>query len=300
MQTKTIYLDYNATTPIAPEVAEAMAPFLYGNFGNPSSSHPFGVTARQAVERARAQVATLLCCQPSEVIFTSGGTESNNYAIKGVALAGRKRGNHIITSAVEHPAVTEVCRWLAGQGFLISTLPVNRDGLLDPADLERAITADTSLVTVMQANNGKVTTGAVPGIITNSDLNVTDVDNLNSEITYTLTALPVNGQLLLNGVAMAVNDSFTQADLDNNNLVYQAAGTAQADQFGFTVTDGSGGVLANNTFDIVVQLAQVDDSNTNPVDVVPPDDPHEEPVNVITEETGGATEGAGGNGVDEE
>jgi cysteine desulfurase len=126
MQPKTIYLDYNATTPIAPEVAEAMVPYLYEHFGNPSSSHPFGVTARCAVERARAQVATLLGCQPSEVVFTSGGTESNNHAIKGVALAGRGRGNHIITSVVEHPAVI---------------------------DLERAITPNTLLVTVMQANN---------------------------------------------------------------------------------------------------------------------------------------------------
>lgn len=98
---KPIYLDYNATTPIAREVAEAMTPYLYEHFGNPSSSHPYGATTKRAVETARAQVADLLRCRPGEVIFTSGGTESNNYALKGVALANRARGNHLITSAVE-------------------------------------------------------------------------------------------------------------------------------------------------------------------------------------------------------
>jgi cysteine desulfurase len=150
-----IYLDYNATTPIAREVAEAMVPYLYEHFGNPSSSHPFGVATKRAVEAARGQVAALLGCQPSELIFTSGGTESNNYAIKGVALAdhNRGRGNHVITSAVEHPAVVEVCGWLEEQGYRIIILPVDEYGLVDPADLERAITPDTLLVTVMQANN---------------------------------------------------------------------------------------------------------------------------------------------------
>jgi cysteine desulfurase len=150
-----IYLDYNATTPIAREVAEAMVPYLYEHFGNPSSSHPFGVATKRAVEAARGKVAALLGCQPSEVVFTSGGTESNNYAIKGVALAdhNRGRGNHVITSAVEHPAVVEVCGWLEEQGYRIIILPVDEHGLVDPADLERAITPDTLLVTVMQANN---------------------------------------------------------------------------------------------------------------------------------------------------
>ena len=149
----TIYLDYNATTPIAREVAEAMAPYLYEHFGNPSSSHPYGVVTKRAIATARAEVAALIGCQPVELIFTSGGTESNNYAIKGAALALRERGNHIITSAVEHPAVTEVCRWLEGQGFRLTVLEVDEHGLVDPADLERAITADTVLVTVMHANN---------------------------------------------------------------------------------------------------------------------------------------------------
>jgi cysteine desulfurase len=155
---KPVYLDYNATTPIAREVAEAMAPYLYEHFGNPSSSHPYGVVTRRVVEAARVQVAELLGCQTREVVFTSGGTESNNYAIKGVALAHRdrarpSRGNHIITSAVEHPAVGEVCGWLEEQGFRVTVLPVDEFGLVDPADLERAINPDTLLVTVMHANN---------------------------------------------------------------------------------------------------------------------------------------------------
>lgn len=150
---KPIYLDYNATTPIAREVAEAMTPYLYEHFGNPSSSHPYGVATKRAVETSRAQVAALLGCQPSEIIFTSGGTESNNYAIKGVALANREKGNHIITSAVEHPAVVEVCNWLEQQGFRITILPVDEYGLVSPSDLDQAITPDTLLVTIMHANN---------------------------------------------------------------------------------------------------------------------------------------------------
>jgi cysteine desulfurase len=151
---KSIYLDYNATTPIARQVAEAMAPYLYEHFGNPSSSHPFGAETKRAVEAARVQVADLLGCQPNEVIFTSGGTESNNYAIKGVAMANRHRaGNHIITSAVEHPAVIKVCQWLEEEGFRVTVLPADGYGLVDPTDLEQAITPETILVTVMQANN---------------------------------------------------------------------------------------------------------------------------------------------------
>ena len=148
-----IYLDNNATTPVAREVADAMVPFLYEHFGNPSSPYAYGAVTKQAVAAARAQVAGGVGCEAAEIIFTSGGTESNNYAIKGVALAGRERSRHIITSAVEHPAVVEVCRWLEGQGFQITVLPVDGYGLVDPGDLERAITPETLLVTVMHANN---------------------------------------------------------------------------------------------------------------------------------------------------
>ncbi len=148
-----IYLDYNATTPIAPEVAQAMLPYLHQHFGNPSSSHALGKTAKQAVETARGQVAALLNCQPAEIVFTSGGTESNNYALRGAALARQDRGRHIITSAVEHPAVTAVFKWLHTQGFETSTLPVDSSGRVNPKDLEKTIRADTILVSVMQANN---------------------------------------------------------------------------------------------------------------------------------------------------
>ncbi len=150
---KPIYLDYNATTPIDPEVAEAMVPYLVEHFGNPSSTHPYGVVARHAVARARGQVAALLGCHPGEVVFTSGGTESNNYAIKGAVLAEPERRGHIITSAIEHPAVVEVCRWLATQGFRTTYLPVDAVGRVDPGELARAMTPDTRLVSVMQANN---------------------------------------------------------------------------------------------------------------------------------------------------
>jgi cysteine desulfurase NifS len=150
---KPIYLDYNATTPIDPEVAEAMLPFIHQHFGNPSSSHAFGATAKKAVEEARGQVAEMLRCRVDEVVFTSGGTEANNYAIKGVAGAYRDKGNHIITSSVEHPAVTEVCRYLEGHGCRVTYLPVDGFGLVDPGDVEAAMTLQTVLVTIMHSNN---------------------------------------------------------------------------------------------------------------------------------------------------
>ena len=148
-----IYLDYNATTPIDPKVADAMLPYVHGLFGNPSSSHSFGLVARQGVARAREQVANLLDCAADDLIFTSGGTEANNHAIKGVAYANRERGNHIITSAVEHPAVTEVCRYLEGQGFRVTYLPVDEYGMVDVGLVEGALSPETILVTIMHANN---------------------------------------------------------------------------------------------------------------------------------------------------
>jgi len=148
-----IYLDYNATTPVAPEVADAMRPFLEAYFGNPSSVHAYGVKAKMAVEKARRQVAELINCDPTEIVFTSGGTESNNYAIKGIALANRQKGNHIITSAVEHPAVFEVCRYLKTQGFEVTTIPVDEFGIVKIDALKAAIRPETILITVMHANN---------------------------------------------------------------------------------------------------------------------------------------------------
>jgi cysteine desulfurase NifS len=148
-----IYLDYNATTPIDPHVAEAMLPYLQEHFGNPSSSHSFGSRTRLAVDKARSTVAQLLGCGVSEVVFTSGGTEANNHAIKGVAHAYRHRGNHIITSTIEHPAVTEVCRHLETEGFRVTYVPVDQFGRVDPYEVEASLTPQTLLVTIMHANN---------------------------------------------------------------------------------------------------------------------------------------------------
>ncbi len=148
-----IYLDYNATTPIAPEAAAAMRPYLEGRFGNPSSAHRLGVEARRDVERARAQVAALLGCDAGEVVFTSGGTEANNFAIKGIAHRRRDRGRHIVTTAIEHPAVSEVCAFLEREGFSVTYVEVDETGRVDPAQIERALRPDTILISVMHANN---------------------------------------------------------------------------------------------------------------------------------------------------
>ena len=153
MSEKPVYLDYNATTPIDPRVADAMLPYLYEKFGNPSSSHVFGAEAKLAVEKARHEIAKMLGCTSEEIIFTSGGSEANNLAIKGIAFAYRSRGNHIITSAVEHPAVLEVCAFLETQGFLVTYLPVDDFGMVDPASVESAILPTTILISIMHANN---------------------------------------------------------------------------------------------------------------------------------------------------
>ena len=150
---KPIYLDYNATTPHDPEVIAAMRPFFEEEFGNPSSSHYYGTRPKQAVIRARQQIASLLNCQPEEIIFTSGGTESNNFAIKGCAQAFRHKGNHIITSQIEHPAVLEVCRFLETIGYDITILPVDEFGLVNVADVAAAIKKETLLISIMHANN---------------------------------------------------------------------------------------------------------------------------------------------------
>ena len=153
MPSETIYLDYNATTPIAPEVASAMRPFIEMEFGNPSSMHNYGIKARKAIETAREQVASLLNCSPDEIVFTSGGTESNNMAIKGIAFAHRAKGNHIITSSIEHPAVLEVCHYLEQSGFRITYLPVDKYGMVSISDMKLAISTDTILISIMHANN---------------------------------------------------------------------------------------------------------------------------------------------------
>ena len=150
---KPIYLDYNATTPIAPEVADVMRPLLESSFGNPSSSHRYGAEAAEVVADARVNVAELLGCSPEEIVFTSGGTESNNMAIKGTAWQYRRQGNHIITTTIEHPAVSEVCYYLEKQGYEITRLGVSDQGMIDPEEFRKAIRPETILATIMLANN---------------------------------------------------------------------------------------------------------------------------------------------------
>ncbi len=151
---KPIYLDYNATTPIDPAVSEAMLPYLEEHFGNPSTSYAYGQHAKEAVEHARGQVAALIGATPEEIIFTSGGSESDNHALIGVALAHIQQGKHIITSRIEHPAVINTCRYLEERlGCKVTYLPVDRYGLVDPQDVRHAITRDTILITIMHANN---------------------------------------------------------------------------------------------------------------------------------------------------
>jgi cysteine desulfurase len=148
-----IYLDFNASTPLAPEVIEAMRPFLAEHFGNPSSQHWAGRPARDAVESARAEVAGLIGAKTSEIIFTSGGTEANNHAIKGVFFRARTRKPHIITTRVEHPAVLEPCKFLEKLGASVTLLPVDSTGMVNPDDVRRAISRHTVLISVMHANN---------------------------------------------------------------------------------------------------------------------------------------------------
>ena len=149
-----IYLDYNGTTPIDPRVAAAMQPFIAQHFGNPSSAHAFGPPAKVGLEQAREQVAHLLGAHPEEIVFTSGGTESNNHALIGSVRALGRKGKHIVTSTVEHPAINEVCDFLeAYEGCVITRVPVDRSGQVDPDEVAAALTDDTILVTIMHANN---------------------------------------------------------------------------------------------------------------------------------------------------
>ncbi|MDI6879088.1 MAG: cysteine desulfurase family protein [Desulfitobacteriaceae bacterium] len=148
-----VYLDYNASSPIAPEVAEAMQPFLADYYGNPSTSHWAGKPAKEAYERARQQVAALLGCAHDEVIFTSGGSESDNHALKGVFFALRAQGNHILTTQMEHPAILNPCRFLEKLGAKVTYIGVDRYGRVSPAEIEQAITDQTILISVMHANN---------------------------------------------------------------------------------------------------------------------------------------------------
>ena len=150
---KPIYMDHSATTPVAPEVLAAMLPYFSDKFGNASSLHGFGREAREALEESRQKLARLLNADPEEIVFTSGGTESDNIALRGIAYKNRNSGRHIITSQIEHPAILETCRSLEQEGFSVTYLPVNREGLVDLSELERAIRPDTILISIMHANN---------------------------------------------------------------------------------------------------------------------------------------------------
>ncbi len=149
-----IYMDYHSTTPVDPEVLEAMLPYFREHFGNAASrNHPFGWNAEAAVDRAREQIGSLIGCKPQEIVFTSGATESDNLAVKGVAYAMKHKGDHIVTSVIEHHAVLDSCRRLEKEGFRVTYLSVDKDGLVDPMAVEEAITDKTILVTIMYANN---------------------------------------------------------------------------------------------------------------------------------------------------
>lgn len=154
LKMRRIYFDHNATTPLHPQVLEAMLPYLKENFGNPSSVHRLGQTTRQAIEQVRETVAKFLNTQDvQEIVFTSGGTEANNQAIKGVVYAHRNKSPHIITSAIEHHAVLNVCQYLEKEGFAVTYLPVDKYGQVNLSDVEKAIKPETILVTIMHANN---------------------------------------------------------------------------------------------------------------------------------------------------
>ncbi|GAI11066.1 unnamed protein product, partial [marine sediment metagenome] len=150
---KRIYLDNNATTQVADEVRQAMLPYLEMDYGNPSSIHNIGRDAREAMEKARRQISKLINVQPRRIIFTGGGSEADNLALKGVAFAQRDQGNHIITTRIEHPAILSTCDFLERLGYRITYLEVDGDGWLTPDSLQRAITDDTILVSIMMANN---------------------------------------------------------------------------------------------------------------------------------------------------
>jgi len=148
-----IYLDYAATTPCDPEVLKAMEPYFFEKFGNPSSIHSFGQEAKAAIEESREKLASFLGAKPEEIIFTSGGTESNNFAVQGAAYAQEKKGNHIITTAIEHHAITEPCKLLEKKGFKVTFVGVDKEGLVSAQDIKKAITDKTILISVMHANN---------------------------------------------------------------------------------------------------------------------------------------------------
>ena len=186
---KKIYLDYAATTPMDPEVLKAMEPFFFDKFGNASSIHSFGQDAKKGIEDARQSLATFIGAKPEEIIFTSGGTESNNQVIFGSAYALEKKGNHIIISAIEHHAVSEPCKVLERRGFKVSVVKVDKFGLVDPADIKKEITDKTILISVMHANNE---IGVIQPIAEISRIAKEKGIQMHSDCVQTVGHIPVN------------------------------------------------------------------------------------------------------------
>ena len=195
MVSERIYLDYAATTPLDPRVLEAMTPYLTENFGNPNSVHSLGRAARKAIDRAREKIAQLLNCQPSEIVFTSGGTESDNLALRGVAEAYRHKGNHIITTAIEHHAVLRTCRALEEKGFKVTYLPVDEHGLVEPEQVVEAVNESTILVSVMHANNEIGTVEPISEIVKAVKSHRPDV-LVHTDAVQTVGHIPVDVQAL--------------------------------------------------------------------------------------------------------
>lgn len=194
--TTPIYLDYNATTPLDPAVVEAMLPYLRGNFGNPSSAHAYGHAAHEAVDRGRAQVAQLLGCQADEIVFTGGGTEASNHALKGAVFAkldgvfGRwARDAHIITSAIEHPATLQPCDFLRRLGCQVTVLPVDKHGMVNPDDVRTSLTRSTTVVSIMHANNE---VGTIQPIRAIADLAHAHGALMHTDAAQSLGKLPVD------------------------------------------------------------------------------------------------------------
>jgi len=195
MTDERIYLDYAATTPLDPRVLEAMLPYLTERFGNPNSIHSLGREARKAVDEAREKIAEVLCCHPAELVFTSGGTESDNLALRGVAEAYRHRGNHIVTTAIEHHAVLHTCKALQERGFTVTYLPVDEFGLVTSEQVAEAVTDRTILVSVMHANNEIGTIEPITEIVTAVKEKRPDI-LVHTDAVQTVGHIPVDVQAL--------------------------------------------------------------------------------------------------------
>jgi cysteine desulfurase len=186
---KRIYLDYAATTPMHPEVAKAMMPYFSENFGNASSIYSYGQEAKSTIDKARTKLAIFIGASEEEIIFTSGGTESDNLALKGAAFANKNKGNHIIVSSIEHHAVLETCKFLGEMGFALTLVPVDKTGLVDPGDIKKAITSKTILVSIMHANNE---IGTIEPIADISKITRESDIYFHTDAVQTLGHIPVN------------------------------------------------------------------------------------------------------------